>query len=226
MADSWRSQPALLRPTHQADAGSRSNVRRLFLRLNLRCSLIGLLVVALVALSVYLSRPRQTLGVALDRKDARWGGILGHSQTPARNSDLLLTNTLQSAHMVDPALSSNNPRAAQFDNVQCAPDKEASAAIEQLAARLPAQHRFPSPSSPFVFLHNRKCGGSTMRQLVAYAAAANKLTAMIPCFPPVTECNRYNMRQVEPWFLNNVSIAAGHLSWDAMEDIGLHKNIS
>jgi hypothetical protein len=219
MADSWRSQPALLRPAQQAGAGSRSKVRRLFLRLSLRCTLIGLLAVALIALSVYFSRPRQTLGTALDRKDARWGGSLGHSQTAN-------VNTLNSTHMVDPAVSSNDPRAGQLDLDQCAGQREASAAIEQLSARLPARHLFPSPSSPFVFLHNRKCGGSTMRQLVAYAAAGNKLTAMIPCFPPVTECNRYNMRQVAPWFLNNVSIAAGHLSWDAMEDIGLHKNIS
>jgi hypothetical protein len=206
----------------------------------MRSSLIGLLLVAAIGLAAY-SMP-QTKVVAGKRVHPKSGSFL--AGTNFRNSGqagLDIVNSIELT-LFDPALSNEDPAewsAGRSDSASSnrapaerlaghsdAPCAEQQAAIEQLTARLPRRQLSSSPDSPFVFLHNRKCGGSTMRQALVSAAELHNLTAIIPCFPPINDCYRYNLRNIALEVLNRVSIAGGHLSWDAMEDLGAQKNTS
>ena len=78
----------------------------------------------------------------------------------------------------------------------------------------------PSPARPFVFFHQRKCGGSAVRQMVAAAADARGLRAYIPGRParagePYVGPETYEPPQHARWRgpFEDVSVLAGHLSW-------------
>ncbi|GAQ82854.1 hypothetical protein KFL_001260240 [Klebsormidium nitens] len=103
---------------------------------------------------------------------------------------------------------------------------EASSRIQKLAAQMPPRQLLPSPAAPFAFLHNRKCGGSSLRSALWGAASALNLTAIVPCFPPLHDCYRYNVGGIDQSVLDASSVFAGHLSWDAIEDLGAERNTS
>jgi hypothetical protein len=203
----------------------------------MRSSLIGLLFVAAIGLAAY--NIPQTKVVAGKRVDPNVGSSLKRERF--KNSGQDIVNSIDLT-LFDPALSDEDPAersegrldGASLDGAPAeriagqtdAPCAEQQAAISQLAAQLPSRQLTPSPDSPFVFLHNRKCGGSTMRQALVSAAELHNLTAIIPCFPPVNDCYQYNLRNIAAEVLDRVSIAGGHLSWDAMEDLGAQKNTS
>lgn len=85
-------------------------------------------------------------------------------------------------------------------------------------AGLPEPQTLPTPDAPFLFLHNRKCGGSTLRHLVQESAAARQLTSYIPCFEPVA-CETYDLANMTTAVGGDVSVVAGHFSWDAVEEL-------
>lgn len=103
---------------------------------------------------------------------------------------------------------------------------EASTNMKVLAEQLPPRQLLPSPDAPFVFLHNRKCGGSSLRAALLTAANTLNQTAIVPCFAPLNDCYRYNIAGIGQEVLSAASVFAGHLSWDVVEDLGAEKNTS
>eukprot|EP01034_Spumella_vulgaris_P021621 gene21621-27660_t len=76
---------------------------------------------------------------------------------------------------------------------------------------LPAVQRMPSPTSPFVFLHIEKTGGTTMREFIIESAEALSLKSFVPCHGGV-HCVTLELPPADS--LGNVSIVAGHFFWD------------
>ena len=63
------------------------------------------------------------------------------------------------------------------------------------------------------FLHQRKCGGSTIRQYLfrqLESTKGNASRSYVPCF--TTQCNSYDL-DVRMHFLGDLSLVAGHMSY-------------
>ena len=76
------------------------------------------------------------------------------------------------------------------------------------ATRSLARSDAPSPARPFVFLHQRKTGGTTLRKGLHRRAQQLGVHSWLPCFDDVP-CQSY----AAPEALANVSLLGGHLAW-------------
>ena len=91
--------------------------------------------------------------------------------------------------------------------------EQALQAREEMAKRIA---QAPSPSRPFVFFHQRKAGGTTMRSLIATTAQKLGLHFFLPCFARVS-CETYEPPQGKSDMVKQVSVLGGHLYWPALE---------
>ena len=72
----------------------------------------------------------------------------------------------------------------------------------------PLAKLLPTPNVPFVFFHQRKCGGSTLRQLTSRGARAHHLPAFIPCLN--TPCVPF---AEVPISQRHKAVYASHFNW-------------
>ncbi len=65
----------------------------------------------------------------------------------------------------------------------------AAVELEAHQIGLPSQQLWPTPQRPFIFFHLEKCGGSSVRSILASSASRRRLHALIPCYtsPPAEE---------------------------------------
>ncbi len=114
-----------------------------------------------------------------------------------------------------------------------------SRAAVELAAHqigLPSQQLWPTPQRPFIFFHLEKCGGSSVRSILASSASRRRLHALIPCYtsplaeeeeesaaatdsssffsytynPSDKECLQFNLNQLSLSAQKKISVLAMH----------------
>ena len=80
----------------------------------------------------------------------------------------------------------------------------------------PVQNEEPSRSSPFIFLHIEKTGGTTLRELITDAAEKRGLTSLVPCHGGI-HCTVLNIHDLFHYgqqdLLQEVAVVAGHFFW-------------
>lgn len=85
-----------------------------------------------------------------------------------------------------------------------------------------AVQRLPSPSSPFIFYHLEKSGGSTLRSHLARAAHRLGLGFHIPCYHAnasadrsFVTCHQWDVKRfVDEAERPGLAVVAGHFQWD------------
>ncbi len=100
---------------------------------------------------------------------------------------------------------------------------------------LPPQQLWPTPQRPFLFFHLEKCGGSSVRSILASSASRRKVHALIPCYtshlaeeeeesadtsttspfsytynPTEKECLQFDLHQLSPSAQKKISVLAMH----------------
>jgi hypothetical protein len=83
-------------------------------------------------------------------------------------------------------------------------------AARAAAALGSASGALPTADAPFIFFHQRKAGGSTMREQLARAAHAHKLQTRMPC-EASTPCATYHLPFRWTPRGRNAAVYAGHL---------------
>jgi hypothetical protein len=97
-------------------------------------------------------------------------------------------------------------RAAEYDEITQRYVDGAVAARRAMAARVGVA---PSPARPFVFLHQRKTGGTTFRGQLRRLAREQALGSWLACYDGV-DCRTYEPPRGG---LGNASVVGGHLYW-------------
>jgi hypothetical protein len=69
-----------------------------------------------------------------------------------------------------------------------------------------------SEQQPFIFYHQRKAGGTSIRETLAETAEKENLQYFIPCFPPV-DCDTYHIPYDKQY-----AIYAGHFQWGSLDE--------
>lgn len=78
-----------------------------------------------------------------------------------------------------------------------------------------------STKHPFIFFHQRKCGGSSFRATLRKAAAKLNLKTYIPCMDGVS-CDMYSFNHLRGNQLpvsGDVAVFAGHFTWGEQHDL-------
>ena len=93
----------------------------------------------------------------------------------------------------------------------------ALALIPEAVGRLKcSQASLPNSSSPFVFFHQRKCGGTSLRELLANSSKLAGLPYSIPCHN--LPCNDAHLRDI-PWAHRDRSVFGSHYSWQGVKNM-------
>eukprot|EP00930_Biecheleria_cincta_P055461 TRINITY_DN41778_c0_g1_i1.p1 TRINITY_DN41778_c0_g1~~TRINITY_DN41778_c0_g1_i1.p1 ORF type:complete len:467 (+),score=39.79 TRINITY_DN41778_c0_g1_i1:46-1401(+) len=107
----------------------------------------------------------------------------------------------------------NVSREAAYRDVARLPLSES-----RLFGDAPRVQREPLPSTPFIFYHLRKCGGSSLRRTLHRSVLQRNATDFIPCETKGVPCSTYSL---DMWSskeeLTSVSVAAGHFSWGTLQ---------
>ena len=79
-----------------------------------------------------------------------------------------------------------------------------------------ATERRPKPTlqMPFVFMHQRKAGGSSMRSVLVHAAQQNNLTYWVPCYNKIG-CENYD--PPVDGTANNFAVFGAHTYWPGVK---------
>ena len=79
-----------------------------------------------------------------------------------------------------------------------------------------ATERRPKPTlqMPFVFMHQRKAGGSSMRSVLVHAAQQNNLTYWVPCYNKIG-CENYD--PPVDGTAKKFAVFGGHMYWSGVE---------
>ena len=92
----------------------------------------------------------------------------------------------------------------------------------------PVQHNVPSRSSPFIFLHIEKTGGTTLREFITEAAERHGIKSLVPCHHGV-HCTVLSLsdlfRSGQQDLLQEAAVVAGHFFWGVWRHLP-HWNIA
>jgi hypothetical protein len=84
-------------------------------------------------------------------------------------------------------------------------------------AALPPIQLKPSQETPFLFFHDPKTAGSTLRHHLARRASAHKVTFFIPCYNRVS-CKVYSLTN-HSRTAQKTAVLAGHFQWGVQNDL-------
>lgn len=151
-----------------------------------------LLTVALLAAEITM-----VLGGALS--NPYWRHLVAHPSTTYSPNQMNLHNdsTVLKA-FTEEELQSFNKIVTSFLN---APTSRMWSHVEEI-----------SEQQPFIFYHQRKAGGTSIRETLAETAEKEDLKSFIPCFPPVA-CDTYHIPYDKQY-----AIYAGHFQWGSLDE--------
>lgn len=89
--------------------------------------------------------------------------------------------------------------------------------------QLPPIQYVPTPNNPFVFLHVDKCGGTTIREVVARSGKKLGLNFFVPCYNDIS-CFTFDITENQE--LINTPIISGHFQWDIWKKLHQCKNFN